>query len=79
MTHVEKIENKHYVGETIWLIKIDKGSDSNINNRLTFKSRNGDFSIKIDSVNDTHSFGYFEYNFSLERFPIGTELRTKWE
>jgi len=75
----KKIFDKHYQGETGWLIEIDKGSTSNVSNRLTFKIKTGGLSLDIDSVSSACSFGYYDYDFSLDRFPIGTELRTKWE
>ena len=51
-----------------------------MNNRLTLETKDGEFFIEVDSVLINRSFGItYMYDFSPTKFPVGTELRTKWE
>lgn len=63
-----------------WLIEFDKGKKDRMNNRLTLKTKDGEFFIEVDSVLKNRSFGKtYRYDFTPEKFPPGTELRTKWK
>lgn len=63
-----------------WQIELDKGYKDQITNRLTFTTQNGEFFINVDSVLTNKSFGITQiYDFSPDKYPIGTELKTKWE
>tara|TARA_B110001450_G_C17549562_1_gene452062 strand:- start:94 stop:864 length:771 start_codon:yes stop_codon:yes gene_type:complete len=62
-----------------WQIELDKGEKDRINNRLTLETRDGGFFIEVDSVLTNRSFGMtYMCDFTPKKFPIGTELRTKW-
>ena len=62
-----------------WLIEFDKGKNHSVNNRLTLQTKDGYYSVKVDSVVLNRSFGVaYMYDFDPEKVPIGTELRTKW-
>ena len=57
-----------------------KGKNDRMNNRLTLETKDGEFFIEIDSVLTNRSFGITHmYDFTPKKFPIGTELRTKWK
>ena len=63
-----------------WQIELDKGEKDRINNRLTLETQDGEFFIEVDSVLINRSFGkYYLPDFTKEKYPIGTELRTKWK
>lgn len=63
-----------------WKIELDKGENDRINNRLTLETQDGEFFIEIDSVLTNKSYGTtYMYDFTPQKFPIGTELRTKWK
>ncbi|CAM1338925.1 hypothetical protein [Tenacibaculum aestuarii] len=63
-----------------WLFELDKGENDLINNRLTLKTKDGNLFIEIDSVLKDKSFGRtYIPDFSSKKYPVGTELRTKWK
>lgn len=63
-----------------WEIELDKGSDDGMNNRLSMTTRDYMVFFDIDSVSNDKSFGkYYMPDFTAEKYPIGTEIRTKWE
>lgn len=63
-----------------WQIELDKGYKDQITDRITFTTQNGEFFINVDSVLKNRSFGITHiYDFSPDKYPIGTELKTKWE
>lgn len=73
---IDPIDNENI----FWQIELDKGENDRINNRLTLETKDGEFFIEIDSVLSNRSFGItYMYDFTPKKFPIGTELRTKWK
>jgi hypothetical protein len=77
---IKKINNPKDKENISWLIEFDKGERDFINDRLSFQTQDGEYSIEVDSVLEKSSFGtMYMYDFSPKKMPIGTELRTKWE
>ncbi|SFJ67026.1 hypothetical protein SAMN05443431_1164 [Olleya namhaensis] len=77
---IKKITDPKDIENISWLIELDKGKKDRMNNRLTLETKDGDFFIEVDSVLTNRSFGkYYMPDFTTEKYPIGTELRTKWE
>ena len=77
---IKKITDPNDKENISWQIELDKGTRDRMNNRLTLETKNGDFFIEVDSVLTTRSFGkYYMPDFTAEKYPIGTELRTKWK
>lgn len=77
---IKKITDQNDIENISWLIELDKGKKDRMNNRLTLKTKDGDFFIEVDSVLTNRSFGkYYMPDFTTEKYSIGTELRTKWE
>lgn len=77
---IKKITDQNDKENISWQIELDKGKRDRMNNRLTLETKDGEFFIEIDSVLINRSFGItYMYDFSPIKFPVGTELRTKWE
>jgi hypothetical protein len=63
-----------------WEIELDKGKNDGMNERLSMTTKDYMIFFDIDSVLSNRSFGkYHMPNFTTEKYPIGTELRTKWK
>ena len=63
-----------------WEITLDKGSNNGMNKRLSMTTEDDMIFFDIDSVSNNKSFGkYYMPDFTAEKYPIGTELRTKWK
>ncbi|MDP2160889.1 MAG: hypothetical protein Q8K02_10430, partial [Flavobacterium sp.] len=63
-----------------WKIELDKGKNDGMNERLSMSSQDHMLFFEIDSVLSTSSFvKYHMPDFKPEKYPIGTEVRTKWE
>ena len=63
-----------------WEIELDKGSNDGMNKRLSMNTEDDMIFFDIDSVLNNRSFGkYYMPDFTTEKYPIGTELRTNWE
>lgn len=78
--NLKKVIDPNDKENTFWLIELNKGKNDRMNNRLTLKTKDGEFFIEIDSVLTNRSFGITHmYDFTPKKFPIGTELRTKWK
>lgn len=78
--NIKKVIDPNDKENISWLIELDKGEKDRINNRLTLETQDGDFFIEVDSVLTNRSFGVtYMYDFTPEKNPIGTELRTKWK
>uniref|UniRef100_UPI004049D55C hypothetical protein n=1 Tax=Flavobacterium sp. TaxID=239 RepID=UPI004049D55C len=77
---IQKIIDPNDQENIYWKIELDKGKNDRVNNRLTFTTQDGEFFMEVDSILSNKSFGktYF-YDFTPKKFPIGTELRTKWK
>ena len=77
---IKKIIYSKEENDVFWLLELNKGENDLINNRLTLKTKDGNLFIEIDSVLKHKSFGRtYIPDFSPKKYPIGTELRTKWE
>ncbi|EDP94848.1 hypothetical protein U8527_08010 [Kordia algicida OT-1] len=83
---VTKIKNlkKVYDSEDstyfFWEIELDKGKNDGMTKRLSFTTKDDMISLDIDSITNNSSFGkHFDPDFITKDYPIGTELRTKWE
>ncbi|WP_028891590.1 hypothetical protein [Tenacibaculum sp. 47A_GOM-205m] len=77
---IEKIIYSKEEEDVSWLLELNKGENDLVNNRLTLKTKDGSLFIEIDSVLKNKSFGRtYIPNFSPKKYPVGTELRTKWE
>ncbi|SHF90213.1 hypothetical protein SAMN05444344_1970 [Tenacibaculum mesophilum] len=63
-----------------WEIELDKGNNDKMNNRLSMTTKDDMIFLEIDSVLTNRSFGAYRLpDFDHEKYPIGTELRTKWK
>lgn len=63
-----------------WEIELDKGKNDGMNKRLSMSSQDGMLFFELDSVLSLSSFvKYHMPDFTPKKYPIGTELRTKWE
>ncbi|WP_299121986.1 hypothetical protein [uncultured Tenacibaculum sp.] len=77
---IEKIIDSNDDDYIYWKIELDKGEKDRMNKRLTLVTKNEEFFIEVDSVLINTSYGTTNmYDFSPKKFPIGTELRTKWK
>lgn len=77
---IKKIIDPNDKENISWQIELDKGKKDRLNNRLSFKTKDGELYIHVDSVLTNRSYGViYMYDFSPEKFPVGTELRTKWK
>ncbi|MFC4632610.1 hypothetical protein ACFO3O_01750 [Dokdonia ponticola] len=78
--YIKKVIDPNDEENISWLIELDKGKNDRMNNRLTLETKDGEFFIEVDSVLTHRSFGMtYMYDFTPKKFPIGTELRTKWK
>tara|TARA_R110002012_G_C11657571_1_gene611894 strand:+ start:2703 stop:3557 length:855 start_codon:yes stop_codon:yes gene_type:complete len=78
--YIKKVVDPNDEENISWLIEMDKGKNDRMNNRLTLETKDGEFFIEVDSVLTNRSFGMtYMYDFTPKKFPIGTELRTKWK
>tara|TARA_Y100000766_G_C18491144_1_gene404856 strand:- start:42 stop:596 length:555 start_codon:yes stop_codon:yes gene_type:complete len=78
--NIKKVVDPNDKENISWLIELNKGKNDRMNNRLTLETKDGEFFIEVDSVLTNRSFGMtYMYDFTPKKFPIGTELRTKWK
>ncbi|WP_233194510.1 hypothetical protein [Aquimarina sp. I32.4] len=73
---IDKEDNENFW----WQIELNKGEDNGMNSRLTMTTKDDMFFMDIDSVLKNSSYGrYHMPDFTPDKYPIGTELRTKWK
>lgn len=73
---IDKEDNENFW----WRIELNKGEDNGMNSRLTMTTKDEMFFMDIDSVLKNSSYGrYYMPDFTPDKYPIGTELRTKWK
>ncbi len=77
---LKKITNPNDKEYFWWEIELDKGSKDGMNKRLSMNTEDDMIFFDIDSVLNNRSFGkYYMPDFTTEKYPIGTELRTRWK
>ena len=77
---IKKIINQNDSEHFWWQIELDKGENDGMNNHLTMTTEDNMLFIDIDSVLNNRSFGQYHMpDFMPKKFPIGTELKTKWK
>jgi hypothetical protein len=63
-----------------WFFEFNKGNTDGIRKGMLFETKSKNFLVYIDSVTQHSSFAKtYIYNEDEKSFPVGSELRTKWE
>jgi hypothetical protein len=78
--NIKKIVDENDSEYFWWQIELDKGKKDGVTKRLSMTTEDYIIFFDIDSVLNNRSFGqYYMPDFTAKKYPIGTELRTKWK